>query len=84
MSRARKALETFLAEKNWKKAKKLIEDRIIETESMVHAVLNHNTPQDVIDLALEVFLNSRQNHNGLHSHWVHSLSHFTEELWQKE
>ena len=36
----------------------------------------------VVDAVLEAFLNTRQNRKGGHRAWVHSLSHFTELLWE--
>lgn len=39
-------------------------------------------PAEVLDAALEGFLGTRQHSNPAHGYWVHSLSHFTEQLWR--
>lgn len=56
-----------------------------EAEQVVFSVLSHErTPQELIELVLETFLNSRKNRYGQHGYWVHSLSHFTDILWQRK
>ena len=53
-------------------------------EGMVFTVMRcEESPQDLIDTVLDVFLGTRQNYPRAHGSWVHSLSHFTEYLWQK-
>jgi len=42
-----------------------------------------NVPQEIIEAALEGFLESRVNRYELHGYWVHSLSHFTDKLWKR-
>jgi len=50
------------------------------SESMVSVALGiEKCPQEVIDAALEGFVQTRHSVN--HGSWVHSLSHFTSKLW---
>ena len=53
-----------------------------EGENMAAVALNEgNCPQEVIDAALERFITTRTNRPTQHGYWVHSLSHFTKNLW---
>lgn len=60
-----------------------------ESESFVHEVLGlEKSSPELVDATLEAFRKSRQNwkqgsYGGGHGGWVHSLSHFTEELWKR-
>lgn len=54
-----------------------------ESEKFVRTVLRTDQPVDeLVDEALEVFLNSRENKYEKHGYWVHSLSHFVIPLWE--
>lgn len=55
-----------------------------EGESFVTAVLweEKSTPE-LTEAVLEAFLNTRENLSPKHGYWVHSLSHFTELLWER-
>lgn len=55
-----------------------------EGESVVVAVLKYeNASKEVVDAALQRFLDSRDNCSPEHGCWVHSLSHFTQKLWKR-
>ena len=55
-----------------------------EGETMVSIVLHTEAcPQEVIEAALERFVATRENRYERHGYWVHSLSHFTEQLWKR-
>lgn len=54
-----------------------------ESEDFVFAVLKAEVVNDeLLDAALEAFLNTRENWDPKHGYWVHSLSHFTKDLWK--
>lgn len=55
-----------------------------EGEEFVFTVLHEekSTPE-LIEVALESFLGTRENRHPQHGYWVHSLSHFTEILWER-
>ena len=57
-----------------------------DAENAVSVALGiERCPQNVIDAALECFVSTRENRTGRggHGSWVHSLSHFTSNLWGK-
>jgi len=55
-----------------------------ESEDYVQAVLKADkSTSELIDAALEGFLATRQHRNPEHGYWVHSLSHFTNVLWER-
>ncbi|MFH1171370.1 MAG: hypothetical protein V1778_02430 [bacterium] len=55
-----------------------------EAETFVFAVLREESSQpELVDHALQVFLNSRRTGWREHGYWVHSLSHFTDILWKR-
>ena len=55
-----------------------------KSESFVFEVLNEekSTPE-LVEAVLEAFLGTRENRYKEHGYWVHSLSHFTEILWER-
>lgn len=55
-----------------------------EGESFVLTVLREekSTPE-LVEEVLEAFLGTRENRYRHHGYWVHSLSHFTEILWER-
>lgn len=55
-----------------------------EGESFVFTVLREkkSTPE-LVEAVLEAFLGTRENRYKQHGYWVHSLSHFTEILWER-
>jgi len=55
-----------------------------EGEAFVFTVLRDkkSTPE-IVEAALEAFLGTRRNSYKQHGYWVHSLSHFTEILWER-
>ncbi|MBI4708708.1 MAG: hypothetical protein HY764_00710 [Candidatus Portnoybacteria bacterium] len=56
----------------------------IEGENFVLTVLSEDksTPE-LLEAALETFLAARENRRNKHGGWVHSLSHFTQILWER-
>lgn len=55
-----------------------------DAESCATTVLNDNSFSDiVIETALQNFLVTRVKSYGEHGYWVHSLSHFTRQLWER-
>lgn len=54
-----------------------------DAEDAVNAILENNASEDILELALQNFLDCAQTGKPLHGYWVHSLSHFTEYLWEK-
>jgi len=87
--REKSTLEKFVENKEFELAKAFIERQRGNVnydygESMVFTIMRcEDSPQDLIDTVLDVFLGIRQNYPRAHGSWVHSLSHFTEYLWQK-
>lgn len=89
-------LKKLVSEKEFEKAKVYIERQrkyadYNSAEGLVYEVLLNEkhkirekgeVPQDLIDLVLSVFLETKEKHR--HGIWVHSLSHFTEYLWKIE
>lgn len=82
-------LEKFVKNDEFEKAKEYIyqleRGDYHDAEQLIFEVLRENPekiPQDLIDLILQIFLDTRKDSN--HGHWVHSLSHFTEILWELE
>lgn len=67
-------------EKALELAKSPVDDH--EAEMFVRAALREEGASDLLDMALEAFLNSRENRSREHANWVHSLSHFSGELWK--
>ncbi|MBT3210794.1 MAG: hypothetical protein HN345_02160 [Planctomycetaceae bacterium] len=55
-----------------------------ESEHFVFTVLKEekSTPE-LVEAVLEAFLRTRENHRVQHGYWVHSLSHFTDILWER-
>ncbi len=55
-----------------------------EGEAFVFTVLREekSTPE-LVDAVLEAFLGTRENRYRQHGGWVHSLSHFTDILWER-
>ena len=55
-----------------------------EGERFVFTVLREekSTPE-LVEVVLEAFLGTRENRYQQHGYWVHSLSHFTEILWER-
>lgn len=55
-----------------------------ESEQQVFEILAHekSTPE-LVEAVLEAFMNTRTNSKPLHGYWVHSLSHFTDKLWER-
>jgi hypothetical protein len=52
-------------------------------ERVVHTVLkNPSITPDFLDFVLNHFLSTRENNKHGHEKWVHSLSHFTKEIWE--
>jgi hypothetical protein len=52
-------------------------------ERVVHTVLkNPNITPDFLDFVLNHFLSTREDNIYTHKKWVHSLSHFTKEIWE--
>lgn len=61
------------------------EDRPAEAAEIlvVNARLGNDTPKTVVDAVLELFLSTASSSDSsAHQTWVHSLSHFTEKLWE--
>ncbi len=55
-----------------------------EGEGFVFTVLyEEKSEPELVEAALEAFLKCRENCYGQHGYWVHSLSHFTELLWER-
>ena len=55
-----------------------------EAERFVFTVLGEEkSTSELLEQALEVFFNSRENRRELHGYWVHSLSHFIDQLWKR-
>ena len=44
--------------------------------------LNGKASVEELDQALQTFMDSRENRYRQHGYWVHSLSHFTDKLWE--
>jgi hypothetical protein len=55
-----------------------------EGETFVFAVLREekSTPE-LVEAVLEAFLGTRETRYAQHGYWVHSLSHFADELWKR-
>jgi hypothetical protein len=52
-------------------------------ERVVHTVLkNPNITPDFLDFVLNHFLSTHEDNKHSHEKWVHSLSHFTKEIWE--
>lgn len=55
-----------------------------EGEGFVFAALREEgTTPELLEAALEGFVGTRLNFDPYHGYWVHSLSHFTKELWTR-
>lgn len=55
-----------------------------EAELFVFTVLdNEKSTPELVRVVLEAFLDMRENWRPKHGYWVHSLSHFTEILWER-
>lgn len=55
-----------------------------EGEAFVFAVLGEEkSTSELVGAVLEAFLGTRENRYQQHGYWVHSLSHFTEILWER-
>jgi hypothetical protein len=52
-------------------------------ERLVYDTMNSEPSQERLDKVLQQFVETRENRWLAHGNWVHSLSHFTEWLWQK-
>ncbi len=78
-------LKALLEAKQYAQALTLIKsaDDYNEGESFVFAVLRHKkASQALLNTALKTFIRTRQNWYRQHGYWVHSLSHFTGDLWE--
>ncbi|MFZ6014741.1 MAG: hypothetical protein ACOYUZ_00060 [Patescibacteria group bacterium] len=92
MSDRREQLESLIQSGDMDQAMELVRKMsdYNEGESFVFAVLKDDkvTPE-LVDAVLEAFIGTRPNYAGSprfgggHGGWVHSLSHFTEILWEK-
>lgn len=56
----------------------------LEAEEFVSVVLaDEKSPSELVEATLETFLYYRTNCKPYHGYWVHSLSHFTNVLWER-
>jgi hypothetical protein len=79
-------VKQLLKDGNYEHAEKLIVAAFDyhEAELFVLAVLRHESaPAELLEAALEAFLDSREHRYQQHGFWVHSLSHFTDWLWER-
>jgi hypothetical protein len=55
-----------------------------EAESFVSTVLKEKEPApELLEKVLQTFLDSQENRYEQHGFWVHSLSHFMGQLWER-
>lgn len=55
-----------------------------DAERFVLAVFeSENSTPELVEAVLRVMLDSRENRYRQHGFWVHSVSHFTDELWKR-
>jgi hypothetical protein len=77
-------IQTYLEQNNFDSVPSLLFqlDDCEYVERVVHRVLeNKNTTPNFLDLVLNHFLSTCENDKHSHETWVHSLSHFTKEIW---
>jgi len=73
-------LHELLEQKKYAEAKKLAGQEVSHHNNLVYACCD--APDEVLDAAVDAFIASRTNYN--QGSWVHSLSHFTQPLWEKK
>jgi hypothetical protein len=81
-------LEKFVEKGEFEMAKEYIKrQRNVDSDEAEHMIFDvlrgenpERVPQDLVDLVLQVFMDSYSERN--HRYWVHSLSHFTGKLWE--
>jgi len=85
MSENYKKLETMIQNGKFDDAMAIIKNETDhhEGENLVSTILRtkESTPE-LLEAALEMFLNTKKNSYQQHGFWVHSLSHFSGPLWR--
>jgi hypothetical protein len=77
-------LKDLLQQSEFDQAKRVVESatNYLEAENFVSTTLNGDS-SELVETALNIFLNVRESYSQLHQLWVHSLSHFSSKLWDR-
>jgi len=81
----KKKLESLIQEGSIDEATDLVQkaSNYAEAEGLVSVVLRSEKPAPkLIEAVLQVFLERKENRYEMHGYWVHSLSHFSSQLWK--